>query len=108
MQQRVDRARRIPQHDVAVAALLVHKAVMRMILLHSRQRLQRGFDLSQVALVARHKVEHLVTFGCFGEQRLGCLQRLRVLPVRVQLADVLELWLRRQESRVGCRSVHRE
>jgi hypothetical protein len=57
MQQRFNRARRIAQHHVTVTALLVHKAVERALLFHSRQRLQRGVDLSQVTLTAGGEIQ---------------------------------------------------
>jgi hypothetical protein len=77
-----------------------------MCLFDTRQRLQRSVSLSQVTLAAGDQIKHVMPIGRVDQQRLRDLQGLRMLPIHLQLANVLELKLQWRESGVGGRGVH--
>ena len=90
-QEGVDRLGRLPQRDVAVAALLVEAAEARMQLFKRSQRGERRGNLAEMALCQRPQVQNVAILGHGGEQRVSRPQAGGELALRHQFANAPHL-----------------
>ncbi len=89
----LDRARRILECDVTVAALLVETARPRVMALHVGERVEGVRDPSAVSLCQGEQVQHVAVFRVQRAQRYGGSDRLREAVHLDQAADPLHLEL---------------
>ncbi len=94
-QERVDRPRRIPERDVAKAALLVQAAEARLQLFQAVQRLKRLRQAHQMPEADGGDQQEIAVLGQAAEQGLGALQGLLVPAVPLQAPQPADLQLDR-------------
>ena len=105
-QQRLDGARRIPQRQVAEAALLVHLAEVWLALLETLKHRQRFGDALQMTQAHCPDQDQIAVIRMSADQRLRRAQGLVVASVRLQGAQATDIGLNRGRRCDGGCGVH--
>ena len=90
--------------DVAVAALLVHPAVSRVMLFQASKEFERVRDTIQIAQVHRRQVQQVTVFGVPGQQWIDARQRRNVVTFSGKFLQAKNLLL--QQRRLGGQKFH--